>query len=104
MLSTNDTLEMEILGILQEEAAEVIQEVSKVRRCSLDYCRNGKDITSRRHLEQEILDFCILLEAAVRQGIVFTGEGEEWIDDYIEMKKEKLAKWSHIPQSLLENI
>jgi len=48
----------EIMGILQEECAEVIQAVSKVNRFGLDNFKPGKPKTNREHYyQEEILPF-----------------------------------------------
>ncbi len=42
----------EVMDILQEECAEVIQAVSKISRFGLDNYKPGKPKTNREHLEE----------------------------------------------------
>ena len=48
--------EKEVMDILQEECAEVIQAVSKISRFGLDNLKPGKPKTNRDHLEEELGD------------------------------------------------
>lgn len=81
----------EILIILQEEAAEVIQEVSKVQRFGLDSThKSGK--TNQLALEQEIGDFLAMVELLRERGIV-TDTGLEIAK---ASKVAKLQQWSNI--------
>jgi NTP pyrophosphatase (non-canonical NTP hydrolase) len=52
--------EKELLLILQEECAEVIQAVSKIFRFGLDTEWNGE--TNRQHLEEELGDLKCMIE------------------------------------------
>lgn len=54
--------EKELLLILQEECAEVIQAVSKIFRFGLDTEWNGE--TNRQHLEEELGDLKCMIELA----------------------------------------
>jgi NTP pyrophosphatase (non-canonical NTP hydrolase) len=82
---------LEALGILQEECAEVIVEVSKVRRFGLDNSYNG-DLTQRDKLENELGDVLAMIDILIEQGIV-TQFG---LAISITNKKEKLKQWSKI--------
>ena len=46
----------EVMDILQEECAEVIQAVSKISRFGIDNMKPGKPLTNREHLEEELGD------------------------------------------------
>lgn len=81
----------QILDILQEEAAEVIQAVSKVRRFGWDNSFEGKP-TNRISLAEEIGDLEALIQLLKDTGEVSTlGVGV-----FKEAKLEKLRKWSTI--------
>ena len=43
--------EEEVMAILQEECAEVIQAISKINRFGMDNIKPGKPKTNRQHLE-----------------------------------------------------
>ena len=82
----------EVLDILQEECAEVIQAVSKIRRFGIDNYKPGKPKTNREHLEEELGDLYAMIEILQDMDIV------SWtnIEKAAEAKKEKLKKWSNI--------
>jgi NTP pyrophosphatase (non-canonical NTP hydrolase) len=84
----------EALGILQEECAEVIVEVSKIRRFGLDtaHFRSDMQHTHRNMLEMEIGDVLALVDILLEQGIV----DQACLDQYKQNKKDKLRKWSKI--------
>ena len=81
----------EILDILQEECAEVIVAVSKIRRFGIDnsYKDGG---TQREHLVQELGDVSLLIELLVAHGVVDQNE----LHQAKINKSVKLAKWSNI--------
>ena len=84
--------ENEIMDILQEECAEVIQAVSKVRRFGIDNYKPGKPKTNREHLEEELGDLLAMVDIMLEQDIVSWGNLE-----VAKMAKiEKLCKWSNI--------
>ena len=81
----------EILDILQEECAEVIQAISKCRRFGMEneYKEGG---TQREHLIQEIGDVSLLLELLKAHQLYTETELHE-----AELRKSiKLVKWSKI--------
>ena len=82
----------EILDILQEECAEVIQNVSKCRRFGLENEYLKGEGTQREQLVQEIGDVMLLIEL-LRAHQLFT---EEEIQKAMSRKGAKLAKWSTI--------
>jgi NTP pyrophosphatase (non-canonical NTP hydrolase) len=81
----------EILDILQEECAEVIQEVSKCRRFGID-SRHPDGRLHRDHLEQEIGDVMFMIELLHEDGVV----SEEGLQRAWLRKEEKLRKYSKI--------
>ena len=88
----------EVLDILQEEAAEVIQAVSKIRRFGIDNAKPGKDQTNREHLEEELGDMLAMIDILMINNVVSWGN----LHTAKRAKIEKLKKWSNIPN--LENI
>ena len=82
--------EREILLILQEESAEVIQAVSKVFRFGWDSEWDGQ--TNREHLEEEVGDYLAMVQIMVDTGMIDTFA----IDTAKQNKIEKLKKWSSI--------
>lgn len=83
-----DPLLREALDILQEEAAEVIKEASKVKRSGPDYKPFGGDTSNWEHLQHEVWDFMILA--------LYLKLKLEVPDDYLETKLAKLDKWSDL--------
>ena len=81
----------EILDILQEECAEVIVAISKIRRFGIDnsYKDGG---TQREHLVQELGDVTLLIEL-LKSHNVFT---EQELHAAQVRKSQKLVKWSKI--------
>jgi len=82
----------EILDILQEECAEVIQAISKCRRFGIDNEYANGTGTQREHLVQELGDVTLLIEL-LKAHQLYTGEELR----AAELKKsQKLTKWSTI--------
>jgi len=82
----------EILDILQEECAEVVQAISKVRRFGLDTEYANGTGTQREHLVQELGDVSLLIELLhVHQ--LFT---DKELRAAQRRKSQKLTKWSTI--------
>jgi hypothetical protein len=78
--------EKEILIILQEECAEVIQEASKIFRFGFESCYPTDDsATSRERLTLELGQVLCMIGLLVERNVV---------DE--EAKKIKLKKWSTI--------
>lgn len=88
----------EVMDILQEECAEVVQAVSKIRRFGIDNAKPGTDYTNREHLEEEIGDLLAMIDILQINNIVSWGN----LHKAKRAKIEKLKKWSNIPN--LENI
>lgn len=82
----------EVLDILQEECAEVIQAVSKISRFGLDNYKPGKPKTNREHLEQELGDVVAMITLLEMQGII----DQSAVEQAKIAKFEKLKKWSNI--------
>jgi hypothetical protein len=82
----------EALGILQEECAEVIVEVSKCRRFGIDSVHYKTGIVHAKMLEFEVGDVLALVDILVEQGVLNTAE----LDVARANKKEKLKQWSNI--------
>lgn len=76
----------EILTILQEEAAEVIQIVSKIHRF-------GHSSDNIKRLEQELGDLQCMIDLCIEHQLV----DETRIQLYAKDKREKLRNWSNIP-------
>ena len=87
--------EKEVMDILQEECAEVIQAVSKISRFGLDNYKPGKPKTNREHLEEELGDLYAMINILHDMDIV------SWtnIEKASEAKIEKLKQWSKIYES-----
>ncbi len=83
--------QQEILDILQEECAELIVSISKVKRFGIDssYKDGG---TQRAHLTQEAGDVLRMIQLMTSHGIISANDVEE-----ASMRKaEKLKIWSKI--------
>jgi NTP pyrophosphatase (non-canonical NTP hydrolase) len=82
----------EILDILQEECAEVIQMVSKCRRFGIDDIHIKSGESNRSRLTEEVGDLMCMIQLMQEAGIV----------DIVEVmfaagkKREKLKQWSKI--------
>lgn len=82
----------EIFGITQEEAAEVIQAISKCRRFGLDAeFKNGTG-TQRDNLLKEVGDLYCMLELLCEYAELNSSE----LAQAIQSKREKLTIWSDI--------
>ena len=85
--------EKEILIILQEECAEVIQEASKIFRFGFESCYPTDDsATSRERLTLELGQVLCMIGLLVERDVV----DEEALLTAMEAKKIKLKKWSTI--------
>lgn len=81
----------EVLVIVQEEAAEVIQEIAKIFRFGIDeYHRNG--MIHRQKLEEEIGDLLCMIDLMIAQELVDAAK----IDIARQAKIDKLKKYSSI--------
>lgn len=83
--------EQEIMDILQEECAEVIQAVSKCRRFGMDKSHKS-GATQREHLVTEIGDVMCMIELLTEFGIIDSPS----VQAAIRTKRERLKQWSNI--------
>ena len=82
----------ESLIILQEECAEVVQEVSKCFRFGLDSKHYKTGMSHTTMLENEIGDVLALVDILVDQGVINLNN----LELAKTAKKEKLKLWSSI--------
>ena len=82
----------EALGILQEECAEVIQEVSKIRRFGLDEVSHHTNVSHRATLEMEVGDVLCLVDYLIENEILDPTR----LGLAKRNKQAKLKKWSKI--------
>lgn len=90
--------EREVMNILSEECAEVIQAISKCHRFGVDNLKPGKLKTNREHLEEELGDLLCMVAILEKMGVVT----ETGLEIATRAKFEKLKKWSTIKD--LENM
>jgi NTP pyrophosphatase (non-canonical NTP hydrolase) len=83
----------EVMDIAQEECAEVIQAISKIRRFGIDNFKPGTEYTNRQHLEEELGDMLAMIDILMINDVV------SWANLHRakRAKIEKLKKWSEIP-------
>jgi NTP pyrophosphatase (non-canonical NTP hydrolase) len=91
MIELNNTSN-EVMDILQEECAEVIQAVSKIRRFGADNCKHGIGQTNREHLEEEMGDMLAMIDIMMEMGVISYSN----LEIAKLAKIEKLKKWSKI--------
>lgn len=84
--------ENEIMNILAEECAEVIQSISKCNRFGIDNLKPGKPKTNREHLEDELGDVLAMIDIMLEHDII----QRDKLDSAKNNKFEKLKKWSTI--------
>jgi len=82
----------EVMNILSEECAEVIQAVSKINRFGMDNYKPGKPKTNREHLEEELGDLMAMIDILQEMDVVSYAN----IERAAEAKHEKLKQWSTI--------
>lgn len=82
----------EILDILQEECAEVIQAISKCRRFGIDEQNLKTGRTQRAELVQELGDVTLLIELLQAHQLFVEAE----LNQAKLNKATKLTKWSTI--------
>ena len=92
ILQTEQKVIKEVMDILQEECAEVIQAVSKISRFGIDNIKPGKPKTNREHLEEELGDMLAMIDIMMEKNVISS--------DKLEVAKrakiEKLKQWSSI--------
>jgi NTP pyrophosphatase (non-canonical NTP hydrolase) len=86
------TVDDEVLLILGEECAEVIQAISKCQRFGVDNYKPGKPKTNRQHLEEELGDLMAMIDIMIDKGLISSDE----INQARLNKIAKLKKWSTI--------
>jgi NTP pyrophosphatase (non-canonical NTP hydrolase) len=91
--------ETEILNILQEECAEVIQMVSKCRRFGIDTDHLKASKPNRAKLTEEIGDVLAMINLCIRYNIV----DQSQVIVAQEQKYKKLEQWSNIFEDQNEN-
>ena len=84
--------EKEVMDILQEECAEVIQAVSKISRFGIDNLKPGKPKTNREHLEEELGDMLAMIDIMLDLDLVSVDN----LEIAKQAKIEKLKQWSNI--------
>jgi NTP pyrophosphatase (non-canonical NTP hydrolase) len=82
----------EVMDILQEECAEVIQAVSKISRFGIDNLKPGKPKTNREHLEEELGDMLAMIDIMLEKSVISL----EHLEIAKKAKIEKLKLWSNI--------
>lgn len=82
----------EVMDILQEECAEVIQAVSKISRFGIDNYKPGKPLTNRQHLEEELGDMLAMIDIMLEFSVISLDN----LEKAKVAKIEKLKKWSNI--------
>ena len=87
----NEDIE-EVMNILSEECAEVIQAVSKINRFGIDNYKPGKPKTNREHLEEELGDLLAMIDILKGMGVVSNNN----LELAKRAKIEKLKQWSNI--------
>ena len=87
-----DSKTEEVMDILQEECAEVVQAVSKCRRFGQDNIKPGKERTNVECLEEEIGDLMAMVDILSALGVL----SKDNIEKASRAKVEKLKKWSKI--------
>ena len=87
-----NSVDQEIMDIAQEECAEVIQAISKVRRFGMTSKHPDKKQNNREHLEEEIGDLVCMFDLMREHGMI------EWTNVIVasDRKREKLKIWSNI--------
>ena len=86
------TKENEVMDILQEECAEVIQIVSKIRRFGIDETHLKSGLTNRQMLCEEVGDVLCLIDL-LREFQILDGAS---IQAAVRNKRKKLEQWSNI--------
>jgi len=91
--------QQDILDILQEECAELIQMVSKCRRFGIDEQHLKAEKPNRDRLTEEIGDVLAMINLCISYNIV----NKSAVASAQENKVNKLKKWSTIFENPDEN-
>lgn len=87
-----DTQISEVLTILQEECAEVIQAISKINRFGFDGKHPKETKTNSEHLAEELGDLQCMIDLLLENQVINSGA----VFRARALKREKLRKWSAI--------
>ena len=90
--------EHEVMNILSEECAEVIQAISKCHRFGMDNYKPGKPKTNRQHMAEELGDLQAMIDLCTDYGLV----DREEVLAAASNKIAKLKKWSNIFEDVNE--
>ena len=82
----------ELLVILQEECAEVIQSASKCRRFGIDNMYTKGSGTQRENLTKELGDLQCMIDLCIDHGVVEKAD----VDLAVLNKQEKLKEFSNL--------
>ena len=82
----------EVMDILQEECAEVIQIVSKIRRFGIDEIHLKRGMSNREMLCEEVGDVLCMVELLRELEII----DDTSIQSAVQNKRKKLEQWSTI--------
>jgi NTP pyrophosphatase (non-canonical NTP hydrolase) len=85
----------EVMDILQEECAEVIQIVSKIRRFGIDETHLKRGMSNRELLCEEVGDVLCMVELLRELKIL----DDASIQAAVQNKRKKLQQWSTIYES-----
>jgi hypothetical protein len=86
-------IESEVVNILSEECAEVIQIISKIQRFGLESCHpNEPGVTNLDNFHSEIGDLIAMIDLCISMELL----KEEQLVSAAHRKLEKLKKWSTI--------
>ena len=83
----------ELLLILQEECAEVIQAISKCFRFGPDQIKPGKERTNISMLQEELGDLLAMIDLLAKENIGVTQMALMFAKD---AKFQKLKQWSNL--------
>lgn len=85
-------LQLEVVDILKEECAELIQAASKVKRCGQGFIADdGKDLTAKQRFSVEIADVLTLIAEAADAGLIDT----KTVHETLWSKRDRLKVWTH---------
>lgn len=92
--------EKEILNILLEECAEVIQAISKILRFGFESTHpNDPTYTNRTHLQEELGDLYCMMDILSQKSIV----DHDLVISYATKKLSKLKRYSDINLEGIKN-
>lgn len=89
MKQVNDHQE-EVLNILQEECAEVIQAASKIKRFGIVNRKDGAELNNLQNLEMELGDVLALMDLLIEANIGITIPG---IEKARKAKMQRLSRY-----------